>query len=172
MRICSSCLAEKEEADFYREGDRLRRICKACDRFRNQRWVDANRKRYRELNLLASRRYRQRDPIARLHDITRRRAAKRGIEFSISVEDIGPWPQHCPVLGIELRSGFGSGTGQLDKAAAPSIDRIDNTKGYVPGNVVIVSWRANRLKSDASPAELRALADFYELGRQGSEKSR
>lgn len=85
---------------------------------------------------------------------TRSRAKKNGIEFDLLPQDI-TIPATCPVLGIPLtRSGK-----QDDNA--PSLDRIDNAKGYVRGNVVIVSWRANRLKSDATIAELRQIASFY-----------
>ena len=41
------------------------------------------------------------------------------------------------------------------------MDRRDNSIGYTPENVVVVSWRANRIKSDASAAELQKLANFY-----------
>jgi hypothetical protein len=42
-----------------------------------------------------------------------------------------------------------------------SLDRRNNDLGYVPGNVVVVSLRANQLKNDATVTELRQLADFY-----------
>lgn len=41
------------------------------------------------------------------------------------------------------------------QASSPSLDRIDNRMGYVPGNVWVISWKANRMKSDASMEELR-----------------
>lgn len=44
---------------------------------------------------------------------------------------------------------------------APSIDRIRNDVGYIKSNILVVSWRANRLKGDASLAEMQALAAFY-----------
>jgi hypothetical protein len=44
---------------------------------------------------------------------------------------------------------------------SPSIDRIIPSLGYVRGNVVIVSMRANRIKTDATDAELRRVAKFY-----------
>jgi len=44
---------------------------------------------------------------------------------------------------------------------SPSLDRIDNTKGYTPDNVVVVSNRANSIKRDATPDELMAVAKFY-----------
>lgn len=38
-----------------------------------------------------------------------------------------------------------------------SIDRIDNDKRYVKGNVWIISTKANRIKSNATLAELELL---------------
>jgi hypothetical protein len=42
----------------------------------------------------------------------------------------------------------------------PSFDRWDNAKGYVPGNVFVISWRANRIKWDCSVAELEAVVAY------------
>jgi hypothetical protein len=46
--------------------------------------------------------------------------------------------------------------------SSPSLDRIVPSLGYVPGNVVVVSWKVNRIKCDASVDDLRKIADFYE----------
>ena len=88
----------------------------------------------------------------------RRRGAKRGAhEFTIT-EDQVPWPRHCPVLPwIKLHY---PGHYRHDPAGA-SLDRIDGKKGYVPGNVNVVSLRANLLRKDITNQELRALADFF-----------
>lgn len=87
----------------------------------------------------------------------RSEARKQGIEFTITEEDV-IIPDVCPVLGIPLKVNVSGGGPSYN---APSLDRIDNTKGYIPGNVVVVSWRANTLKKDASIKELINLADFY-----------
>lgn len=65
-------------------------------------------------------------------------------------------PIYCPVLGIKLVPG-----GQI-KDHSPSLDRIDNTKGYVKGNVHVISDRANRLKSDGTPEELMKVALYFQ----------
>lgn len=49
--------------------------------------------------------------------------------------------------------------GSVDNS--PSLDRIKNDAGYIKGNVVVVSHRANRMKGDSTPEELRRLSDFY-----------
>ena len=43
-----------------------------------------------------------------------------------------------------------------------SIDRIDPKKGYVKDNIIVVSMRDNRIKTNATVDEIRKVADFYE----------
>lgn len=83
----------------------------------------------------------------------RSRANKKGVPFNLTVEDIH-LPEFCPVLGIRLQV---SGD-QLD--SSPSLDRIIPKLGYVRGNVVVISHRANRLKGDATYTELERLASW------------
>lgn len=85
------------------------------------------------------------------------RARKAGVPFTLSVTDI-EIPTHCPVLGIPLFQSIGQRGGS---DYSPSLDRVVPDWGYVPGNVIVISNRANRLKSDASIEELRSIASFY-----------
>ena len=95
-----------------------------------------------------------------LYRKVRSRCRLSGMKFNLEPEDI-VIPERCPVLGIKLVIRANHGRKYDD---TPSIDRIDNSKGYVRKNIVIVSWRANRLKSDATPKELRRLAKYYGKG--------
>jgi len=45
----------------------------------------------------------------------------------------------------------------------PSVDRIDPTKGYIKGNVEVISWRANHLKNNATVEELEAIVNYMKL---------
>lgn len=82
---------------------------------------------------------------------------KRGIDFNLQLVDLLPMPTHCPVIGIKLNP-FNS-TGFADDAI--SIDRIIPSLGYVKGNIVVCSFRANRIKNDATVEELGMIYQYY-----------
>ena len=83
-------------------------------------------------------------------------ALKVGYTWSITFGEL-EWPTKCPILGIEL--DYFAETRQEN---SPSFDRVDSSKGYDKGNVIVLSWRANRIKNDGTPAEHRAIADYIE----------
>jgi hypothetical protein len=91
----------------------------------------------------------------------RQRGRKRGLAATISPDDL-IWPTHCPVLGIELDYPKLSGERKNRSLCAnwPSLDRWDNTKGYVPGNVFVISMRANTLKNSATYEEILKVAKY------------
>ena len=82
----------------------------------------------------------------------RARAKQKGLEFSIDVEDIIV-PEVCPILGIKMCYNRGD-----KKDNSYSLDRIDSTKGYTKGNIWVISLKANRIKNDSTPYELRLIA--------------
>lgn len=86
-----------------------------------------------------------------------RRAKEQGQSFTITMDDI-TIPTHCPILGIELEKGQAARI----KETSSSLDRIDNDKGYVPGNVWVISQRANRMKGNHTVMSLRHFADVVE----------
>lgn len=83
------------------------------------------------------------------------RAKNRNLEFNIDITDV-VIPDFCPVLGIKLKKdGIGRFTDN-----SPTIDRIDNTKGYIKGNVAVISHRANHLKNSATLEELIGIYNY------------
>ena len=100
---------------------------------------------------LAQDKYRKHNPIKYMFSQTKRRATHRGQEFNIDLSDI-VIPEVCPLLGLTLDHL------SPDLSSHPSIDRFDSSKGYIKGNVWVISFRANRLKNNATADELYLLA--------------
>jgi hypothetical protein len=94
------------------------------------------------------------DPVARMLYTAKARSKILGIRFNLTRSDLEPLPKTCPVLGIRLRPsscGFA-------RPNSYSLDRINPRKGYVRGNVTVISHRANQIKNDATAEELEAVA--------------
>jgi hypothetical protein len=99
------------------------------------------------------------DKRAMLISAAKGRAKKAHIGFDLSVGDLH-WPTHCPVLGIALCYDNGRGKPMDD---SPSLDRTNPAKGYVKGNVVVMSGLANRIKNNCTdPGIFRAIANYVE----------
>ena len=133
----------------------------------NKEHIKAYQQAYREANrevlrLKANLRYHQNreeiltkekathraDPRRQMLSNSKTRASRKGLEHTLRLEDI-VIPEVCPLLGIRLQVGDGC---VCD--ASPSLDRINPAKGYTPENTWIISNRANRIKTDATPHEL------------------
>ncbi len=105
-------------------------------------------------------------PINKMLNSARRRAKDQGLDFNLEKSDI-IIPEVCPYLGIKLSPHSRRGD---SKKTVMSLDRIDPTKGYVKGNVEVISWQANTMKSDATAAELIMFAKVV-LSKFGNEDS-
>jgi hypothetical protein len=185
LHRCTVCKKLKPLTDFYRENrrpDGYGYRCKPChaatvsakyherlDQSRKQRRARYRRNREKELvsNRLskkknghkwnATRRAKHKaNPAANMWMIARTRAKREGLDFNLTLEDIIV-PERCPVFGFPLVVGQ---RGSL--RTSPSLDRIDNSKGYIRGNIVVISFRANTIKNDATLDELRQIITFYE----------
>ena len=88
----------------------------------------------------------------------KKRAREQGLPFDLTAEDIKP-PEFCPVLHIKLERGTKK-TGPLPNS--PSVDRIVPELGYVRGNIIVISHLANAIKQNASPDQIRKVADFFD----------
>lgn len=106
---------------------------------------------------------RQENPEKHMLLRTRAGAKQRKIEHTISIQDISI-PKLCPLLEIPLIISQDRATDN-----SPSLDRIDNSKGYIPGNVWVISNRANQIKRDASLEELQLL--IKNLGEHNKNRS-
>lgn len=102
---------------------------------------------------------RRRDPLHELLIQARLRAKKAGLEFNLCRDDL-VLPELCPVMQIPLVQ-----SSQLTDNT-PTLDRYDPRKGYVAGNVIVVSWLANRVKSNHTDPEIFERVARYLRGAQ------
>lgn len=105
----------------------------------------------RETNRKCMQKRRKEKPLDNKIVTKRAEAKKVGLDFNITKEDLIV-PERCPYLDIPL---ILSGP-VCDNLI--SLDRIDSTKGYVKGNVQVISMKANTMKSNASIEELKLFA--------------
>lgn len=192
MPTCAKCQQTKDEDAFHRNKARpngRHAYCKVCraaqneqnaDKMReyNQRYYEENKgdlaermRGYYEENkddLLAyGKNYRKRraqnEPEKVILVRTRARAKRLGLEFDLELEDVCI-PDVCPVLGIPIVCGKTGRKGPRQNS--PSIDRLNPAKGYIKGNVRVVSNRANTLKNNASLQELElVMKDLRKLAK-------
>lgn len=108
----------------------------------------------KEYQRIQSQKRRQANPLYYLLLQAKHRSKKMGIPFDIAVEDL-EIPERCPVFDIPLR--YNQGKRQGDSF---SLDRLDNSKGYVKGNVRVVSFKANQYKGDMTISEVERLLSY------------
>ncbi len=106
---------------------------------------DRNKEKISKLLTLYGRdKWRLHDDLARAiaAKVTRKKqnCKKTQWEFDLDISDID-FPRYCPILGIELDY-----FAEKLSPNSPSFDRVDPTKGYVTGNVAIISQKANSIK--------------------------
>jgi hypothetical protein len=100
---------------------------------------------------------RLKNPERFIHSRAKSRAKTKGLDFDLDKSDI-IIPKLCPILGIPIIREHIKGRKPGPTPNSPSIDRINNKKGYIKGNIMIISHKANTMKHDASPEELLRFA--------------
>lgn len=139
---CSKCGEELPLTAFYKRSaakDGLWSHCKKCDHKRKNKYVKANPVRVQTSAMVSD---------------ARNRAKRKHLKFDIDGEYVRSLiVARCPILGIPLEWSTLRGKGVI--ANSPSLDRIDPTKGYVKGNVWIISYKANTIKNNATHEELK-----------------
>jgi hypothetical protein len=159
---CNGCKTDLPINLFSKDKSRacgVRYKCKACSaiefaKFKNsdgyvKRLVKANQQR---IDL------KQNNPIKRWAHVAfhnaKKRAGQTNAEFTITKD----WlmdnaVQYCPLLDVELIYNASKSTPNT-----ASVDRKDPARGYTPDNCKVISFKANRIKSNASNEEIALLA--------------
>jgi hypothetical protein len=89
----------------------------------------------------------------------RTRAKTKGLPFNLTIDYLlGIVTDQCPVFNTQFKF---SGN-KFARDESPSLDRIDPAKGYVQGNVVVISNKANNIKSAYQSKDLYKVAQWLE----------
>lgn len=143
---CNCCGCDKPEEEYalrtekYREGKR-RKTCRACV-------ADMQRERYERHKRTAW--FKLRATRARARAQYLKVPCDLDAEYLESI-----WTGFCPVLEIPLDK-----LADRTSEEAAELDRFIPDKGYVKGNVYFISRRVNRLKNNATVAELEKLLEW------------
>jgi hypothetical protein len=122
---------------------------------KHARWSAENRQHLNQYIRKRTKRLVRENPVKVVLQRIKYTSKKRGILFTITESDLAAvWSDTCPVYGVPISIRTKRTNNSL------SVDRIDSKLGYVPGNICIMSWRANRLKFDASLEELEQLVRY------------
>jgi len=161
-QVCSKCKKQKSLNEFGKGNKKNGKSshCKNCTAIRNKKWYSDP---VVKVKTNARERERRRsDPQRYLWTHVRDRSKRNGIPFNLTIDDC-KIPSICPVLGIPIVTGKVRAKGCMVDDNVPSVDRIDPTKGYIKGNVEVISWRANHLKNNATVEELEAIVNYMKL---------
>lgn len=136
--------------------------------------------RTRDARLLQSKKYREALRNTSIEEITveafqkylwtkaKSRAKQAQITFTIQPEDI-EYTTVCPILGVPLSlTSFGK---KQRNPHVPSLDRINNKKGYVKGNIKVISHLANRKKGDLTLHDIQRLMEYVSNHNEAFEES-
>lgn len=156
-KVCSWCNCEKHISYFTRRKDSpdgFYFVCKTCKKGKapEQVKVPLEQKCTKQQSSM-KKLQRGRDKEGYLLMKARGRAKDKGETITIDKSDI-VIPETCPVFGCKLNRY------ETKTRYVPSLDRIDSTKGYVKGNIQVLSFKANTMKSDATPEELLLFAKW------------
>lgn len=155
---CNKCGAARDVVTYFKNSEECTRtICRPC----HSKQSYESRKKRRKGYLEQLRDKAQVDVVRRAYLMWRRakdRAKKRNLEFSITREQVEEWLiiGKCQVTKLTLDLKFDD---DRMNPLAPSLDRIDPRRGYVPGNVQMVCWVYNRAKGDGTADDVLLLVE-------------
>lgn len=153
LKRCPKCHEPKELHEFWKASstqDGLQHWCKVCMmehqviRYKKQ-MADEERMKHENPNEW------ERIVALRLWRDARKRSNKLDKEFRIVPEDIKV-SRVCPILGVPLFR-----TANTMSRNSPSLDRVDGSLGYIPGNIRVISWLVNNVKSNLTTDEVERL---------------
>lgn len=142
MKICTRCKIEKDLSFYHKNGNKrggLRTVCRDCSKIDTLIWRSKNPDKVKTSNNKTKRTIKYR--FNRL----RQEAQRRNKEFDLTLDQyefILQFP--CYYCNGKFNSQSETGSG---------LDRANNLKGYIPGNVLSCCTACNRIKGEVLSVE-------------------
>ena len=171
-KVCRDCGRELPISSFYKNGTSYRPECKECknkaeaERRRNniEKYKKLSKEKYwanRDKELSHMKAYREslkkNNYLKFFIQNKKKLVIRAGIDWDLDEEYLKSlFTGVCPVFNCQIHLG-----GAKDEYKA-ELDRLVPSLGYVKGNVRWISRRANRIKSDASIEEIKAILKYME----------
>ena len=147
-------------------GQTATKTCRVCGKtlplsqFRFRKDTQKHRTDCIDCQVAHVRNHNRSNPIKKSLSEAKHRAKRKGLDFDLTEKFLISIDRDiCPYLNIPISWGYGKrGVRQHD---SKSLDRIDSSKGYTQGNVIVCSWKANRLLSDATLEDISLIAHNF-----------
>lgn len=161
-KICTKCKSCKPFEQFSKDKYKptgYRTACKACSAKEFASYAKKPFYQERLGKYKTNRKQRKQDNPQRAWALNainsaKARSKKLGVEFAITKEWLlSILVDVCPLLGVELDY-----SATTSHACCASLDRKDSSKGYTVDNCKVISFKANRIKTNATPEEIVRLA--------------
>jgi hypothetical protein len=161
-RICTECNEAFPQSNFYKTTLKatgrvqFHAACKQCYKLRIRKYEVRSKEKNNGISRSVMSRKKNIKPYAsHIINMVRTRALRKSMEFSIDVEwflsalESQDW--ECAISGEKMEISAGTGK-RLFKGV--SIDRIDNSKGYVADNCWLVCYAINAFKGEADLSQV------------------
>ena len=160
---CSKCQKVLPVEEFYKYAkskDGLTHHCQHCYRkYRKEKqehyrqYMENRRKTDNEhVKQIKNKSWQNLDPRKKMLQQAKNRCNRKNLEFNLELKDI-ILPPVCPLLEIPFVVGT-----RDNYEHTYSLDRINSSKGYIKGNVWVITKLANSMKNSASKEELVVFA--------------
>jgi hypothetical protein len=155
---CKICKESKSAFLFTQHSGKYRRVCKECSNRRQRAYRIPDKNAASRLKWCKE--MIEKNPRKFLWYRIKWSAKARHLDFNLDVEDF-VIPNFCEILGIPISISCPKrGGARRPPENSASVDRLDSKKGYVKGNIKIISHLANSLKSNGTAEQHEKIADY------------
>ena len=157
---CKECSRARNNGRWVEEREKMRKCARDCYHRNKDNHAEKTRSRAREYLI----KMRAENPALyrakKFFDVKRNEVSPNITKEYL--EALFRNTTHCQCCGKELQLGYEprSNNKYRSNPSAPSVDRVNNLKGYSRNNIAVICWECNYRKTDLSIEDIERLS-FY-----------